>query len=331
MERGNNGNDCTQYQRRQGNTMEMINNPHDKFFKQVLGDRETTRDFLSNYLPQDVLSVIDLESLAIQKESFIEKELQEHFSDIIYRVRINHREGYLYLLFEHKSYPYPLTALQLLKYMVQLWDQKVRKENTGIVPPVIPLVLYHGRERWQVRPTLSSMIEGMADLPESITRYIPDYEYICYDFSPYSAAKIRGGIELRIFIGLLNAIFKKEDEFMATVVRSVQALEELGRGQKAVDYLETLIRYILSAREDLNYEDIQGAVQKASPKGGEILMTIAEKLINEGMEKGMEKGMAVTLTALEAFREGKSLEAVMKLTGLDRDKLLLIQRQALQE
>ncbi len=57
-------------------------------------------------------------------------------------------------------------------------------------------------------------------------------------------------------------------------------------------------------------------------------MTIAEKLINEGMEKGRQEGMGMTLTALQAFREGKDLEEVMNLTGLERDILLKIQMQA---
>ncbi len=83
--------------------------------------------------------------------------------------------------------------------------------------------------------------------------------------SPYSAEEIRGGVELHIFFSLLNAIFKEEEEFLATVASSMQALEELGRGQRALDYLETLIRYILNAREDLSYEDVQGTVKKVSP------------------------------------------------------------------
>jgi predicted transposase/invertase (TIGR01784 family) len=312
--------------------MDIVNNPHDKFFKQVLGDKETTRDFLTNYLPGDLLTVIDLESLVIQKESFIEKELQEHFSDLMYQVKIKDRQGYLYLLFEHKSYLYKATALQLLKYIVSFWEQKVNKEKTNTLPPVIPLVLYHGKEKWQLKHSLSSMIEGIEDLPEAVKRFIPNYEYLFFDFSPYSAAEIRGGVELRIFISILNAMFKEEEEFLSTVARSLQALEELGRGQKATDYLETMIRYIISAREDISYKEIHGAVKNVSPKGGEMLMTIAEKLRNEGkkegLEEGMEKGLEMTLLALQAFREGKDLEEVMNLTGLERDILLKIQMQA---
>ena len=57
-------------------------------------------------------------------------------------------------------------------------------------------------------------------------------------------------------------------------------------------------------------------------------MTIAEKLRNEGREIGKQEGLEMALTALQAFREGKNIEEVMKLTGLERDKLLKIQEQA---
>ncbi len=127
---------------------------------------------------------------------------------------------------------------------------------------------------------------------------------------------------------ILNAVFKREKEFLTTVTRSMQALEELDRGQKATDYLETMVRYIINARDDTSFVDMHDVVKNVSPKGGEMLMTIAEKLRNEGIEIGEEIGVEMTLTALEAFREGQALEEVMKLTGLERDKLLKIQKQA---
>ena len=109
-----------------------------------------------------------------------------------------------------------------------------------------------------------------------------------------------------------------------------------------------MVRYIVNARDDMSYTDMHEAVKNVSPKGGELLMTIAEKLRNEGIEigekigekkgekkgieigekKGEKKGMEKTLAALQAFREGKDLEDVMKLTGLEREQLLKIQELA---
>jgi predicted transposase/invertase (TIGR01784 family) len=63
-----------------------------------------------------------LESLVVSKDSFVDKELREHFSDIIYQVDLKQGDSaYIYLLFEHKSYSDPLIALHLLRYMIKIW------------------------------------------------------------------------------------------------------------------------------------------------------------------------------------------------------------------
>ena len=61
--------------------METLNNPHDKFFKEVMGQREIARDFLMNYLPTETARFIDFNTISPEKDSFIEKELQEFFSE----------------------------------------------------------------------------------------------------------------------------------------------------------------------------------------------------------------------------------------------------------
>lgn len=48
-----------------------VQNPHDKFVKEVLGNVEVAQSFLSNYLPKNIRSMVNLDSLAPQKDSFI--------------------------------------------------------------------------------------------------------------------------------------------------------------------------------------------------------------------------------------------------------------------
>ncbi|SHI17453.1 Rpn family recombination-promoting nuclease/putative transposase [Desulfosporosinus lacus] len=47
----------------------LIHKPHDKFFKETLSDIGTAKDFLQNYLPQEILDIIDLETITPQKDS----------------------------------------------------------------------------------------------------------------------------------------------------------------------------------------------------------------------------------------------------------------------
>jgi predicted transposase YdaD len=48
-----------------------IQNPHDKFFKETFSKIEVARDFMNNYLPQSIISIVDLNTLEPQKDSFI--------------------------------------------------------------------------------------------------------------------------------------------------------------------------------------------------------------------------------------------------------------------
>ena len=54
--------------------MSMIYNPHDKFFKENMSNIDTAKDFMLNYLPEDILKIIDLDSLSLEKDSFIDEK-----------------------------------------------------------------------------------------------------------------------------------------------------------------------------------------------------------------------------------------------------------------
>ena len=92
-------------------TEKKVQNPHDKFFKDTFSNPLVVRDFVENYLPEPILKLVDLNELEIQNGSHVDEELSEVFSDMLFRTKINQRDGYLYFLFEHKSYPDRMVAL----------------------------------------------------------------------------------------------------------------------------------------------------------------------------------------------------------------------------
>jgi predicted transposase/invertase (TIGR01784 family) len=95
-----------------------ITNPHDKLFRDTWSVLENARSLLQNYLPDKVLACVDLETLEISKDSFIEKELADYYSDMLYKVTLSGTPGFIYVLFEHKSYYDRYIHLQLLEYKV---------------------------------------------------------------------------------------------------------------------------------------------------------------------------------------------------------------------
>ncbi|GAB6161335.1 hypothetical protein JCM12298_04940 [Desulfothermus naphthae] len=49
-----------------------IQNPHDVFVKEVFSHKEQAEDLLKNYFPQDICRLIDFDSLALVKDSFMD-------------------------------------------------------------------------------------------------------------------------------------------------------------------------------------------------------------------------------------------------------------------
>lgn len=64
--------------------MSELSNPHDHFFKWMVLRPEAARDLVLNYLPPEVVATLNPDSLTLRKDSFVDEELREHFSDLLY-------------------------------------------------------------------------------------------------------------------------------------------------------------------------------------------------------------------------------------------------------
>lgn len=273
-----------------------LKNPHDKFFKETFGDVTIAGDFLVNYLPESVLEYIDIDTLDPQKDSFIDKKLEETFSDLLFKADIAGNEGYIYFLFEHKSYPDKGIIFQVLRYMVEIWEAKLDREM-GRLPIVIPLVVYHGKTNWRIPSSLGSILNGYDKLPDELKVYVPNFDYLLYDLSRYSDEEIKGVAQTKIGLTLLRDIFSPDTEkLLESFFRSVAYLNELEDRQTGVEYFETMIRYILGSSTRLTKKDMEKMIQRIEtvfPEGSDMSMTLADILREEGIEIGLEKGMEI--------------------------------------
>nr|WP_319493586.1 hypothetical protein [uncultured Desulfobacter sp.] len=62
--------------------------------------------------------------------------------------------------------------------------------------------------------------------------------------------------------------------------------------ETGLQYFETVLRYLFSTMDDISAETIKGIAEKAlSKKEGEYIMTLAEKLRQEGKIEGKQEGL----------------------------------------
>jgi predicted transposase/invertase (TIGR01784 family) len=314
--------------------MNTMNQPHDKFFKRSMADIEIARDFVQNYVPAGILKGIDLNTLKLEKDSYTDPKLSQYFSDILFSVSYESKKAYLYLLFEHKSYLYYPVALQLLKNMVMIWEKVVRKNVSGKLPVILPLVVYHGKELWNIPLRFHQLFEEVKGFTKEQLPFIPDFQYMLYDFSPDSEEQIKGSVYLKIFLDILHIAFEEDKEkILETLSRAERALQTLENQEKASEYFETYIRYIFHIQKGLKVEEVYQTIKTISIERGDKMLTIAEELRKEGKKEGKKEGIkegksaAITETAKKMLEEGVSIPSIKKYTGLTEEEIKQIKKE----
>lgn len=77
--------------------------PHDALFKLFLRQPDTARDFLAFHLPAPIHALCDMKTLKLESSSFIDDDLRESYSDVLWSVKTEQGPGYIYCLIDIKA------------------------------------------------------------------------------------------------------------------------------------------------------------------------------------------------------------------------------------
>jgi predicted transposase/invertase (TIGR01784 family) len=238
-------------------------------------------------LPQELLRRIDLSSAEVIEGSFVDEQLRGHQTDLLVRFRSSGgREIYLYVLVEHKSSPDRWAALQMLRYLVRVYQKLLEKETSRKrLPKVVPLLLYHGSRRWRYALSLESHIEGKRE-----DAHTPRFTPILYDLRNVRRERVSGAVHTAVGLLCLKYI---QQRFSRKIVRLLlDELHRLPQDERSRRYTEAFYAAIVRLKEQ---EEIDLFVAQARAMryrdSEEAVMTYGEKLLKEGLEKGIEKGL----------------------------------------
>ncbi|MFT6333689.1 MAG: putative transposase/invertase (TIGR01784 family) [Halioglobus sp.] len=133
---------------------------------------DNARDFISFLLPAEVNEHLDLGTLSHAKESFVNKNLNEIISDVVFTCQLQNSEEELYvsILIEHKSYKDKFSSFQILQYLSAGYKiQIINRKNRENLKLIIPVLYYHNKDNWEYQE-VSSFFEHV---PEVLRRYVP--------------------------------------------------------------------------------------------------------------------------------------------------------------
>ncbi|KDF14016.1 hypothetical protein AF42_02675 [Citrobacter freundii MGH 56] len=295
--------------------------PHDAVFKKIMSYPEMARDFLDIHLPVALREICDMQTLKLESTSFIEQDLRAYYSDVLWSLKTREGQGYIYCVIEHQSTAVQHMAFRLMRYATAAMQHHLDAGHKTL-PLVIPMLFYHGQQSpypWSLNwldefdcPQLARQLYSEAFPLVDIT-VIPDDEI----------AQHQG-------IALLELMQKhiRDRDLMGLVDRLVSLLVTSTANDSQ---LQTLFNYLLRYGDASHVSGFIHEVAERSPHNKERLMTIAERLKQEGHHNGLQQGIeqGIQQGLAQGVRKGTQEEALriarmMLENGIDRDLIRLI-------
>ncbi len=310
--------------------------PHDKFFRSIMVNPKVAREFFEQNLPEDVKAVIDFSTIQLQKESYIGDKLRLQVADLLYSADFSGKQGYLYVLIEHQSSPSRFMALRIIKYIIAIMEEHIKKTRDRFLPAVYPCIYYTGNRKYNYSTDLFDLFGRNKELVRNVL--LRPYQLI--DLSEIPDEKLK---ERFLRYGVVAQVMKHihDNNFLPIlkeVVGDLKTIEELGE----MDYIHAVLSYAMNAN-DLDKKEFIEVVKKGLTKisEGEI-MTLADQFRQEGRQEGKREGYNEAMLAIEQekraslekgkqekaetialnlFSQGLSFEQIATATGLTSQQI----------
>ena len=168
------------------------------------------RDLLAGFVPREWVEELDLSTLERWPGSHVSDDLRQRHQDRVWRVRLRDRWLYVLVLLEFQSAVDRTMAVRILAYTALLYQDLLRASSDPL-PPVLPIVLYDGSERWTAAKDVAGLL---APYGEPLAPYQPSQRYFLLDVRGYTDSLPEGRNRVAELIRLAGSRGLKE---MATM------------------------------------------------------------------------------------------------------------------
>ncbi len=291
-----------------------IHNLHDKFVKASFSDVDRAVSFFERFLPEELQKSLNLTTLKSIQESYIQADLNEHFSDIVFEVQTKSSDPIdLVLLFEHKSAPDKHVLVQVGHYIFSHWVKCINEKRE--LKAIIPLIYYQGKKKWE-KPKLLNLfprIEG------SLSQYIPAINHVFIALSTLSdenISQIRNRLMAAAVLAQKKGInFIKWEEDLKKIFTLLPVEIEPG------NFLQQMFVYIINVSE-IPQPEFKKAIETIPPTVKSNIMTTYAQIKEEGKLEGIQEGIlegeqkGKIEVILNGLKNGLSVELLANITGL---------------
>ncbi|MCR1786501.1 Rpn family recombination-promoting nuclease/putative transposase [Nocardioides carbamazepini] len=292
--------------------------PHDSLFRLVFDNAVNAASELRSLLAPAVLDRMDLDGLERVPGSFVDDDLRQRHADVLFRVPLDGREAYLYVLVEHQSAPDRLMALRMAAYQVRIWERHVKAHpGSGLLPLIVPVVVHSGRRRWNAATDLGELIDRSSASDGSADGLVPSWRYLLDDLAMVDDQALRQRpLTDQARLAFVAFRLPASEDAVARLagwredVR--RALDEPGgRG-----FLHAWFTYVW-ATTDHPLESIVGFAETVGQQAMEVAMSTADVLEARGEARGKVGAVLSVLAARGIEVPDDVREQIASATDLD--------------
>ena len=305
-----------------------VNNEHDKVFRKILSDKIEVTKFLNEQLKIN-LKPGDIEQY---NSSYINTLMQNEEADVVYKLKSKNE----FFLIEHQSKVDYRMQFRILKYEMAIIesaiDEKECKKKDYLYPRVNAIVLYTGKQKWNVSKTFNE-----AQVTSILEKAIEFAKYILVDINNYTEEKL---LETPSFMTKALLIEKaKDNEQIANYIEKIVEIINKDK-ENYSDNMKEIFKIMLTQiiKNKIGKEKTDEFLNKLNIGGDEDMMAVFETIqqdnkriyrrgkkdgIVEGIKQGISQGIMQKSIeiAKKLLKENFSKEKVANLTGLSEKEI----------
>jgi predicted transposase/invertase (TIGR01784 family) len=295
--------------------------PHDALFKKVFENQMVAKEFFLMHLPEEIKSMIDIENLKLEKETYIESDLTNSMSDVLFKTKFNDTDGYLYILIEHQSKTDSLMAFRLFKYMISICDRHLNL-NTGSkkLPIIYPILFYQGKRKYKTSRNLWDLF-----CKPALAKDIWNNDYQLVDLQNIHDEELKSNMWAGVFQFFMKYIFERN---LLKIWEEIgDKLPQIARVEMGYDFIKILLSYSLTKLEENDKVAIEEFVYSKlrEKKKGSTMVSIAQSWRNEGKAEGKAEG--ISEIAIKMLEGGIDIEFIAKVTGYSISQIKELQKK----
>jgi len=151
--------------------------PYDAAYKSLFSNAEMVASLIKDFVPEGFITELDFSTLERCSGSYVTDDIRERHDDIVWRVLWKEKWIYIYILLEFQKRSDRWMAVRILNYITLLWQDLIKTgklKGNDLLPPVFPIVLYNGSEKWTAAVELTDL---MLPLTGPLAAYQPRQKY----------------------------------------------------------------------------------------------------------------------------------------------------------